>query len=339
MKAGGTTTDDAIFWDVRPLLADRVHPPFNIKRFWSKGVRAFGRAFVSPPNTFLSGDFEVTDGHVSGGRRLGGRLRPGGAAADADQIDLQSADNQATGQIPGGNAFYYVYLVTPNGLPRWARYWGPGQPRFPRSPRGIPVYTSVPPNRDGTPSAAINLPASCGLDPGITPNLSAVLIACGRTNAAGVPQALTIDGSMQLSQVGPFAFSASSVGAGTATFTLSDNVRVPAGAKAILATISITEAAGSLPANSAFTNTVVLFVKDASGNTVGSQIVYVTTLANPTAFPMTPFWGFTARIPIVPDYPNFSPVTRDIVLTWSSGLGVPSSTAMQIHGWDFGRAE
>lgn len=96
-------------------------------------------------------------------------IRRGSPGTDGDFLNLADSVNQDTGTPltepwTAGVIYQYLYLMFPFGLPRWARYTDSGSgSRVPRSPRGIPVCSTVPPNPlTNEPSATIGLPTFGG---------------------------------------------------------------------------------------------------------------------------------------------------------------------------------
>lgn len=160
VPTGTTTTDTITFWDVRPLISDRQHQPFASGTDLARPVET--HAFLD----YVAGPVSTLIGHTaafSGGRKVGGRLRRGTPGTDADSIILTDAANIDPNYVLAAQQFVHLYLLTPFGLPRWARYtdFGSGA-RKPRSPRGIPVLSLVAPLQTGAPSSAVSLPTSCG---------------------------------------------------------------------------------------------------------------------------------------------------------------------------------
>lgn len=181
----GTTTNNTItFWDVRPVIKDRE---FGIA---GTGAPDAGRA----PETsgFLQSTvgpaLSTLTGHTLtslNGRKLGGRLRRGTPGTDADNIILTDAANLEPGFVSTLYGFAYLYLVTPFGLPRWARYTDGPAGRVPRSPRGIPVLSSlVPPSTfTSKPTVAISLPTSTGLGGSTTAGICIAMAVMRGSNA------------------------------------------------------------------------------------------------------------------------------------------------------------
>lgn len=173
---GSTTNDTVTFWDVRPLVTDRVNAPFNLPTTDATNFpesQINGRTLTAVTG-LLRAQYK--------GRRIGGILRQGtphtgGAEVEESSIDVTSVDNKELGFVTVASQPWNLYMCFPFGLPRWARYLNPlFAPRIPRSPCGIPVVSMKTMRFDGTPTAAIALPAGTGLT-GSTSN--AVCVASG----------------------------------------------------------------------------------------------------------------------------------------------------------------
>lgn len=169
---GAPDVNSMTFWDVRPLMNDRIQTPFNV----AKDQPSIQQVLVNASTlTATGGIVEAT----LGGRRVGGRLRSGSTQSDTgvETIDLSAATNQEPGIVFTSNRPWYLYFMTPFGLPRWARYTTAGF-RIPRSPRGIPIVSMVVPDPEGRPSSAISLPTLSGLG---SSSSTAVAVAAGYT--------------------------------------------------------------------------------------------------------------------------------------------------------------
>lgn len=176
VPAGATTCDQMTFWDVRPLMNDRPFGPFALEvrkpLLWETIINGYDM-------TSLTGKVDV----VLGSRRLGGELRTGAPGNDSSAfIDMTAARNQEAGfSLASGNP-WALYMCTPFGLPRWARYrdavFGI---RVPRSPRGIPLVSRTRADMHGNPITDLSLPAAMGLGTGaIVTTENAVCVSAGR---------------------------------------------------------------------------------------------------------------------------------------------------------------
>jgi hypothetical protein len=172
----GTTSNDTItFWDVRPLTADRSSGP-------QPRPHAVPKLRQSQINAItLTAVAGLIDAELNG-RRVGGRLRTGGVIADAQSIDVTAAANREAGFALVASQPWFIYLCTPFGLPRWARYTDGPAGRLPRAPRGIPIVSMVAPDTNGAPSATISLPTNGGLG-GSVATTEAICVSAGWADA------------------------------------------------------------------------------------------------------------------------------------------------------------
>lgn len=178
--------DNSTFWDVRPLVRDRVEPPFANTRLWSRSEQAtaycddISAAAVSHPvSGFCEGELI--------GWRCGGTLRSGvPGTGDGDAIDILAAANQDGGVVLLGVP-WTLWALFPFGLVRWVRYNETGSPRRPGPFRGIPVISQVSTLTlsHQTPFVAIALPASTGLAG--TTSVGTALLTMQTLTGAAVP--------------------------------------------------------------------------------------------------------------------------------------------------------
>lgn len=145
-------------WDVRPLLWDRQYGVSGLANQAYPEERVYEGRHV--PNGTGLGTLTAMARGAYKGRRIGGFVRRGTAGVDGFNVDLGDVANQDA-NVPmtfpyTGNM--YVYLLFPNGLPRWARYTDGPAGRIPRSPRGIPIVSYVHPEEDGTPLSNVDIP-------------------------------------------------------------------------------------------------------------------------------------------------------------------------------------
>lgn len=257
----GTTSNDAIaFWDVRPLISDRAFGVSNSGSRFPTQVESYIQA--SSPGTAITDS--TTSLLVTGtvrailnGRWVGGILRSGGITSEDNRsLDLYSINNRDNNYVVTANANTNLFLVFPQGLPRWARYTAVGaSPRVPRSPRGIPIVTNVHPDSFGHNSATVRLPAAMAI-PGVaapsyptgTPGCifvagSPTLIPSGQLNAKQM--GFYTDGKrVQLGDTseGSYPITGTSV-TGNIAFAL-DFTRVPRCAKSVRYSIKLIYAVG-----------------------------------------------------------------------------------------------
>lgn len=160
LPPGATSNDSCTFWDVRPLVTDRVK--LANQNDMNQITQANGRVQrVNSTDVRASGRFRG----VVGGRLAGGNLRPGAHGTDTNYVNLADSTlwEGSTNYAEGVARQLNLYLLFPAGLPRWARYTDGPSGRVPRAPYGIPVLSAVAPDPNGVPTTAITLPNALGL--------------------------------------------------------------------------------------------------------------------------------------------------------------------------------
>jgi hypothetical protein len=253
------------------MLEDRIFSPYAVGSDYPRWHHANYTTRSGGGIAALSGTVDVSPSDIitpsAGRRRLGGRLRASGVAADfltvaganVDGLDLNSTDNQSNAFTTG---IGYIYLLEPFGLPRWARYTNVASgKRVPRSPRGFLTVSSTTPNHFyGVPSAGIGLPASTGL--GATTTTKGVCIGAVKYTG-GVAGEVTCDGRMEW-MAGFQSLFATKTGTDpyVATFSLIEGTHYMPGAKTL--TVEVTLDAGPDPSGG--TVDVAWVVEDQVGN-------------------------------------------------------------------------
>lgn len=337
---GATTVDTMTFWDVRPLIGDRIggtsplvldYPRQPLSNFVLDRRTDTGKLVAS-------GLFEGT----VEGRRVGGRLRRGTPGTDADSLDLRHADQLASGFAFPVSAFAYVYLVTPFGLPRWARYTDGPAGRVPRAPKGIIVVTdAVPRHLTGKPSTAINLPTSTGLGGSTT---SGICIGAVRTTAGSIPHGGLADGRIFWLDDINYDIEIAETVAGNGRFLLTEGTSHPAGAKALYVSFEFNFTLAATAAGT-FNGSTVTARNPALNTNIQAvlglpQQYFVNSDASPHAWIwVTPM----VRVPIYPEYPSAAAsAAKEIRLDTSTSTiyGASAITGitvtMRVNGWDLG---
>jgi hypothetical protein len=191
LQPGATSCDACDFWDVRPMLSDRAFGVANVGSSYPdvRGSLYAGDSADASNPTLVAGNVSA----ILGGRRVGGNLLSGTPGADPSYgLDLANAKNQSPGLssnvTTNTGVLWYLYLVCPFGLPRWARYSplsGSAQ-RVPRSPRGIPVVSDLACEPNGLASSTVPLPTA--LFGASTSDANAVCVAAvPRRYSGGTP--------------------------------------------------------------------------------------------------------------------------------------------------------
>ncbi|SRR5579859_130939 len=343
VPAGATGNDQMTFWDVRPMVGDRAFAPHNIKLDLPRpfpGTRAAVNTRVSAGKALMNGLAE----YIVGNRRVGGRIRRGtpDTAANVDSVDLQDAANLSSGFSYVASGLYFVYLLLPFGLPRWARYTNAadGQ-RVPRSPRGIIAVSAVVPSHlYGSPGSVVALPTSTGLG-GST--ATGVCIEAAFSTAGSMPASADLDSvwthDTDSGAIATTTFTAAGGGTSAqATWNLSENVSYPANARAIHVMLSVT-----FPLRHAQYMDLAgghVDVQDTAGNKLSSHLTPTYSQGNPTGIDLAATTvSQRMRIPV----PNQYPLTPGGAWTlfWETGyvnIGTDpaASASLKIVGWETG---
>lgn len=328
---GSVTWDTVTLYDVRPLSADLINAPFASSKVLPDMGKQLMRAERAGGSINLTGIVET----MLAGWRAGGTLGLGEVLV----VDLLSAQVIESGFAPIANLPYYVYLVQPFGLPRWARYAGSGT-RVPRTPRGIIVTSVVPPaSMVGTPLVPIALPAILGLG-GSSSN--AVCIAAGVTNNAGVARGFDVDGHITtFTDTGADALVSAVFNSDAARFDLIDAITHPPNARAVWMRFALPginlngQPAGSMPLD----RLVATF--DLTNTTPRPEQCAGRTLQTDTAVSGD---FFDVRVPLLDTYPNdLGGHTRRLRYTYNAAansVGGPSSLlgapVALVLGWEIG---
>ncbi len=335
--AGSVNNNTVTFWDVRPLVNDRVFGLSKTARTTPRQTQCVLKSDgAGAPSTdlTLSGLVEVD----FKGRRLGGRIRRGTPGVDADSIVIgpTTTANLDPAIAFGVGGYQYLYFLTPFGLPRWARYTDGPAGRVPRSPRGIPVLSTVVALPNGVPSTAVALPTSTGLAGSTTEGVAAVVTVSTDTthlypiNANGREQYLGANLSGTLPAFNA-AFSKGIAGNTTSisSWVLTAGVDFPANAKRIFVTINLSTTGAANPG--VMQRTVRVFWPNDTVNV--AQRAYDGGLIQ---------WASTNRIdtistwiPIPQIYPSLAPGYNITIDVPHLVLTAMTSTALYVLGWEF----
>lgn len=343
VPAGAASNDVVTFWDVRPLVGDRVGCASTTKP-------TVGRSQVNAIFTTLVGGWVDA---VVGGRRLGGALRSGMPTADLalmPAINFTDAANQAAGFIPLAHFPYYLYLCTPFGLPRWARY-SPASAgvRMPRSPRGLPVVTNIAADVEGRPLFGVALPASCGLGGSATVNEAVVVAAGFVTNTGALGAFFMADGKHQLvaddsGLTNPIVRASTSVtaaaGSVTVRYDYTQGLQWPAHAREVLIEFrgAFTTTNGAIPIDkSSVLARLDTFAPGAPTYRTTQQYLDFTLDTKTGLAPATGTdYAMRAWVPLANIYPYTVGTTQrlDLVFVQAGGATISATgTSSKIWGW------
>lgn len=345
--------DAATFWDVRPLISDRIRPPFN-------GVRSFSRSFHPSAwgnDSTSPGVANIWSGHLEGENNqylAGGVLRSGvPGTGDGDAIDIMDVRNQ-DGAIATVDFNWYLWALFPGGLPRWVRYTE-AAPRIPGPFRGIPTVSQVGPISlsNSTPLVPIAVPAITGLL--ATAGFGTCLAAGHVGSGTAIP---SIGGSIKRSKYQASLRNGITLGAATATsgapganifafWHLTNGPVLPPNARTVLVSIQVSLVdAGTPGAQVEFRTESSTFFDLVSGDPNGVLVDYRTFSVLTSGGGVTSQMGMLLEFPVHSDWPigtHPSPSTpsfpdqrigvRFIALVGSWSFSI---TNAQVVGWTLG---
>lgn len=252
-------------WDVRPLLWDRQYGISGLSNSSYPQERQIEARHESATNALSI--FKGLMREAYKGRRVGGILRRGTPGSDAAQsVDLSDAANQDNGAVtfPYANQLY-VYLVFPNGWPRWARYTDGPSGRVPRAPCGIPLVSSVYPQENMRPSSGLTVAAI-----GVTTTEAMCSAVIPLNGSSGASALLATGREAKFFPVAKgFAGTPQAIGSQDYTITpasVSDQNGVPAFAREVLVrlTLLVDQATGN---DSTFSEYVEIYPQAPAGGT------------------------------------------------------------------------
>ena len=338
LPAGAASNDVCAVWEVRQLLSDRVNTPFQITRLNADyGTQSVVFDDVTTPGVNrMSGTTRAT----LKGRWVGGEVRAGNVGGSNDNsVDLAAPENQEDAFAIPVSGIVYVYLVTPFGLPRWARYRQLPQARTPRSPRGLYIVSTVAPLNTGYATGTITLPTTMGLGNYVVDSTDAVCVGSLPVTASTLLGGC-IDGQVQwirkntaAGQNGIEVPADGGFNATSSTFTLDPDVEFPAHAKAIYASFSalvtVNAGTGVIETDGEFEIQTSGGLGIAYGHT--GRLTFLNNSISPqNANLSTP----TIRIPIVPSFPSGAS-QRTIKWRYAMSGGTISGTpVLRIYGWE-----
>jgi hypothetical protein len=325
-----TANDQMIFWDVRPLAAGRLFPPYNLGKLLPQVLRAdlFLDTHTTAGHAILTGEVEVegasdvsTTPATPALYRLGGVIENPASFAGAD-VSLARYQSLAL-----GTAVVYGYLCEPFGLPRWAEYSNvSGQIRSPRLKGIIALSNTAPFDGLTIPNGTITLPPTLGFA-SVTNRAACFLVTHATGNVIDAPT-LSSNKTQYASGSGgggpapiftPATMSQSTVGlVTTATFTLVSGTTHPPNAKALWMRIFVDMASSPGTWGDVYVTTV-----DSVGNVGWVGTMLVNGVAGSNAL----YGEAILRIPL-----GGNNLPRTVVLTsLASGWNI---AVADVLGWD-----
>jgi hypothetical protein len=334
VPVGIASSNQATFWDVRPLISDRVNAPFRYSRVIPSKSRELIFTDPSVPGSLcVYGSVETTcNEYLAGGTLFKSSPTIPMGGGDFTFIDVMDTTEQESTFALAAYRLWYIYAAFPFGLPRWARYTETPVmgSRLPSPYRGITIISTKAPDSTGKPIPALTLPTATGLGGTVT---DAVMITAGIADGFGAFQPFYSDGRMvHLYAPACNLIAPTAAAAGYDDYTLIADTHYPANARRIRALIRCVYTGGAGNAFS-FSPEIVVNTWFAPVQT-GS--VYIDSHSG--MFDGTGTFAFHAQveIPLVPDWPTFAAVNRTLTVTWNNGVGVGGRTggSLAIIGWD-----
>lgn len=353
VPSAATSVDTMTFWDVRPLVSDRRRTPSNLADGWPVTERAH---FILDHQT-SAGQLRMV-GQVRStvaDRRVGGFMRRGTPGTDNAWLDLRDSANFASGFTYGASAYAYLYLLTPFGLPRWARYTDGPAGRVPRAPLGIPVISAIQPKHaTGQPQSAVNLPTSTGLG---TSTASGVCIAPLFTDLASIPiPGHAFGQTFMLGYQDMFARNeipptvpTTLAAPGISTFT--EGTTHPANARALYLKIQFVHSLPTVSSYQSGNNPSVGIYIPGSAATFGAGMEIARVgcptwqIDNPSGVGKSIAVSYMVRVPITSQYPTAAAAAFKATIDFAGGGGTqqvfgtaPTLTNLTVSvvGWDLG---
>lgn len=323
-----TTNDTVTFWDVRPLMNDREHGQNSLTTDMSLPAETEG--FIE----YIAGPTSTLKGHTRSffdGRRVGGRLRRGSPGVDADSVLLTDSANYDPTYVLAAQQLAYLYLMTPFGLPRWARYTDAVSGiRKPRSPRGIVLLSLVPPTNTGRPTAGITFPTVFGF--GATTSTEGTCFASTLMKAGGGIESTSYNGRNNLmgNPIGTNAIAGVATVGNARKYTVQYGVHIPPNARGMWVQIQYSRTINANTYEDWFMSVNVykglyvlnnpnVFADFGTGN-----------MPNPTGAPINVTVKQRGWLPVPQFYPDANPAAFDVTCLFN---GAPTFNFLTIYGY------
>jgi len=342
VPSGTVTWDTVTVWDVRPLVTDRIVGIANISQNLPRRTSLMWT--TNTQGSSLHQTSGVAEANFMG-RRLGGQIQRGSPGTDTAYVDYADPANQDLNINLAGGGLVFFYLAVPFGLPRWARYTDPGfGSRQPRSPRGIPLVSQVPPSHVfGVATSQIYFPAIMGF----TANSTAAAVCVGAcTYASGVINLDVCADGWQVADFPPPPNDSSSL-TSSGVFTLKENVDFPAGARklrvVLASNITIDSSVGGytptvFPLTLKYRTTITGLDTVTGVTDYTTDKLFNSYLPAATSKTFTTTWVFEIELPNL--YPSgTTPQTWDVsytLATLPTGVTYNAVATMQVQAWKYG---
>jgi hypothetical protein len=229
VPSGATNVDGMTFYDVRPLVKDRVNAPFESRRLASSLDQA--RLYA---NDHTTGGVTLVTGIATGAI---GMYRAGGILSGANAVDVRLPANQMSGYSPTVGKPWFLYAMFPASLPRWVRYAAFPNPRAPNGPNGIIGISDLGPTNQFGGAPTLTPPAASGL--AVTG--PAIMLAAGVVSAGPAERGFNQqNGLVLVNPDAPISGPAVTAAASTDTYALVANTHFPRTARSVIVKVSAT---------------------------------------------------------------------------------------------------
>ncbi len=315
MVVGASATDwsGVTLYDVRALRVD-VTRPHTVQEVVPPIHRS--RLHYAAGADTLSGVYstEVL------GRRVGG------------QFDALSMTSQREAGFSGvGGSPFFVYLLTPFGLPRWCRY--NSGTLLPGSVCGVPVISMTAPHpKTLAPTTPIALPTASGL--GSASGIGVAVLA-GRCRSGGALTDTAVNDGWTRIGAQPNGYQAavvSGAGTGTIRYRATAGTHFPDGAS--LLSIAVNALLTGLTNNALINVFVTVRPLNAGGTAVMAQTFFRPVLTNGSG---AAWINVACDIPLLGDnwVAGANGASQDFEVTYS-GAGTPADEELRVMSFRFG---
>lgn len=319
VPSSATTVDTMTFWDVRPLVRDRVVPHSQGNRFSSSLDNDYG---------LLGDDSDGTHTVVNGIARTNvGMYKAGGLIIG---LDARDPNNQAAGYSPTTAQPWYLYAVFPANLPRWVKYQTT-PPLIPSGPLGVLTVSNIGPPAGPEPvNTPVNPPPSTGI---VTSGPAALLAASSYITGVERGFVTAAGGMTYLGAGNVIAFTPASVSGSSDFYDIVSNTKFPRGAKSLLLEVNTTiHNGGGGAGDSIIASLTIALLRTSAGVRIINLVPFGATFSSPTL--LDTFVTFTIEVPLIP-YPLEAGFNGDahLMVDWNTTTGTRGSSNARIYGW------
>lgn len=319
VPTSAATVDDITFWDVRPLVKDRVSwDQQSLIPFIEPNSSLTVKTTPTVPLTFQDQFGYITS-------QLG-MYRAGGIV----DFDLMDTAFWEPGFTPAANLIYYLYAVFPGNLPRWVRYAASPNPRIPNGPLGVLTVAQTVPNPSGIGVTNVVAPASSTGLGGV--GVAAILSAgyCITDGTSVKPRATSLAGDVYR----PTAYRVVAPTSGFNNWTLVPGGQFPIGAKTVFLKFSFGLTGGA--ADTVFNYSQNVDVLDPSN----TNLIYPVEAGTGTDFTNgsgDAGLGFVVEVPVARFQlgAGYASDNLKITVPLSGSIGTLNSGSLSIVGWRF----